>query len=286
MIDFYAAGDGTLRADNKVLKLKGANWFGTEGQHGLPYGLEERGVDEYLGFLEQEGFNALRLLFSHEYVALDPLTLEHDPRDDKLSFDRQKTPALVGSSYLGVLELITSRAAEHGILVLLACHRLRVEYSGDSLHAEWPGSWDGLWYDEEWSEAKILDNWAELARRFCAAWNVIGVDLMNEPHGAGWGRGGDAKDWKLGAQRLGNGVLQHCPRWLILVEGVGYPGEGAVGDEGAAGQYQWGEDLVGVHRAPIHLRNMSKLVYSPHVCAPQHSARKPAAPATPTGPCS
>lgn len=36
MIDFYAAGDGTLRADNKVLKIKGANWFGTEGQHGLP----------------------------------------------------------------------------------------------------------------------------------------------------------------------------------------------------------------------------------------------------------
>ena len=71
--------------------------------------------------------------------------------------------ALVGSSYLGVLELITSRAAEHGILVLLACHRLRVEYSGDSLHAEWPDSWDGLWYDEEWSAAKILDNWAPSA---------------------------------------------------------------------------------------------------------------------------
>ena len=121
MIDFYAAGDGTLRADNKVLKLKGANWFGTEGQHGLPYGLEERGVDEYLGFLEQEGFNALRLLFSHEYVALDPLTLEHDPRDDKLSFDRQKTPALVGSSYLGVLELITSRAALTATLTASSC---------------------------------------------------------------------------------------------------------------------------------------------------------------------
>ena len=31
-------------------------------------------------------------------------------------------------------------------------------------------------------------------------------DLMNEPHGAGWGRGGERKDWRLGAQRLGDGV--------------------------------------------------------------------------------
>ena len=51
----------------------------------------------------------------------------------------------------------------NGILVLLACHRLRVEYSGDSLHAEWPDSWAGLWYDAEWSAAKILDNWAPSA---------------------------------------------------------------------------------------------------------------------------
>ena len=54
MIDFHAPGDGTLRANGKVLKIKGANWFGTEGQHGLPYGLEERGLDEYLKFLADD----------------------------------------------------------------------------------------------------------------------------------------------------------------------------------------------------------------------------------------
>ena len=125
---------------------------------------------------------------------------------------------------------------------------------------------------------------------------------QNEPHGGGWGRGGYSKDWRLGAQRLGNGVLQSCRRWLVFVEGVGYPGAqatghalanchpnsrtaqqllslappptamapttkcaglGAAGDEGARGQYQWGEDLVGVRDHPVQLSNRSKLVYSP-----------------------
>ena len=78
-----------------------------------------------------------------------------------------------------MLQVIASKAAEHGILVLLACHRIRVTYPGKSQHAEWPGNWNGLWYDREWTEGRILRNWKMLAMRgFCDAWNVIGVDLM------------------------------------------------------------------------------------------------------------
>ena len=60
-----------------------------------------------------------------------------------------------------------------GILVLLACHRIRAFYNDlpgeKSVHSEWPGDWDGLWYDPEWSEARVLKNWAKLSDAFCCS---------------------------------------------------------------------------------------------------------------------
>ena len=95
---------------------------------------------------------------------------------------------MLGSSYLETLEVITSKAAQHGLLVLLACHRIRAHYGGKSLHSEWPGNWDGLWFEQAssdddddltgWTEDAILDSWRVLSERFCNSWNVLGVDLM------------------------------------------------------------------------------------------------------------
>ena len=47
-----------------------------------------------------------------------------------------------------------------------------------------------------------------LLGRLCGQWNVMGVDLMNEPHAASWGKGmGDGSDWGHAAERIGNHVL-------------------------------------------------------------------------------
>ena len=35
-----------------------------------------------------------------------------------------------------------------------------------------------------------------------------------------WG-GGGRDDWAYFAERMGNAILEICPRWLIAVEGVG-----------------------------------------------------------------
>jgi len=66
---------------------------------------------------------------------------------------------------------------------------------------------------------------------------------MNEPHAASWGFG-RATDWDRAAARLGNRVLQLCPRWLIFVEGVGNTPGAPDGDDPDAG-YWWGGNLVG-----------------------------------------
>jgi len=112
---------------------------------------------------------------------------------------------------------VANAAAAHGLLILVAAHRLTPE--------SWPG--DGLWYEEGFSEDDVKDDWSALAEQLCNQWNVVGVDLQNEPHTATWGKGNKRTDWNQAAGRLGNHVLSQCPRWLIFVEGIfeGAPGE-------------------------------------------------------------
>ena len=191
----WTASAGRIHANGEVFNIKGANWFGTEGQHAMLYGLEKHGLDYYLKFLAANKFNSLRLLFNHEYVLSDPPTPYTDSRDGKATFDPGTTPELVGTTYVTMLETIVKKAAEHNIVVLLAAHRIHSHYPGQSLHAEWPGNWDGLWFDGQYPESRILQSWGKLAAVLCDQWNVLGADLMNEPHGGGWGKGGSRKDW-------------------------------------------------------------------------------------------
>ena len=129
---------------------------------------------------------------------------------------------------------------------------------------------DGLWYDKDVTEERVKESWSKLAAKLCGQWNVFAVDLQNEPHSSSWGKnGGEARDWGLAAGRLGNHVLQKCPRWMIFVEGVGFE-PGAPGmDSGGAGIW-WGENLAGAKTRHVALSDMSKLVYSPHTLSLIH----------------
>ena len=63
--------------------------------------------------------------------------------------------------------------------------------------------------------------WQRLAERYCLTRsNVLGADLFNEPYAAGWGVGDAGTRWDLAAARMGDAVLDRCPHWLIVVEGV------------------------------------------------------------------
>ncbi len=37
----WTASAGRIHANGEVFNIKGANWFGTEGQHAMLYGLEK-----------------------------------------------------------------------------------------------------------------------------------------------------------------------------------------------------------------------------------------------------
>ena len=171
-------------------------------------------------------------------------------------------PELRGLSYTKMFRAIAVEAGKRGILVMLACHRMKPD--------AWPG--DGLWYDEQISEHRVAQSWELLAQDLCDVWNVFAVDLQNEPHAAGWGFGRPT-DWDRAASRLGNHVLRQCGRWLVMIEGVGYSPGAPEGNDPSLGLW-WGGNLIGAREAPVELANMRRLVYSPHAvsCAetPSH----------------
>ena len=104
--------------------------------------------------------------------------------------------------------------------------------------------------------------------QLCDQWNVIGVDLYQEPFRASWGAHNVRTDWNLAAERLGNRVLAGCPRWLVFVQGI-YTG--APNDGGPAAGYAYGENLVGVRSAPVRLSQPDRLVYAPHTLGPSRA---------------
>ena len=254
---FHVAAVGAhLFANGERLHIKGVNWFGSEGRSGPPLGLDKHPISWYMEFLKRHGFNAIRFLFNHDSVLGDAML--EAPNEKVYGVGAPwEAPELAHYSYLDMFLKLAQVAAEHGILVMIAAHRLRAD--------AWPG--DGLWFDAATPEVRVKTSWEKVAAKLCPQWNVFAADLQNEPHAASWGKGDPGTDWGQAAERLGNQVLSSCSRWMIMVEGVGYS-PGAPGmDSGGAGIW-WGENLAGVHKQPVRLSDPTKLVYSPHTYGP------------------
>ena len=192
--------DGGLVAAGQPLRIKGITWWGAESVAACPEGLDHQSIDDLLAFVSRQGFNAVRLPFLHQHVLFDePLKTT--------AFSKKLNAALAPDgqpvSYTEMLLAVAQRAAAHGLLVFLVAHSV-----------------ERMWYSRSIAEETVLDSWDAVARRLCGQWNVVAVDLKDKPSAASWGMGGD-DDWDAAAARLGNHVLGKCPRWLIVVEGVG-----------------------------------------------------------------
>jgi aryl-phospho-beta-D-glucosidase BglC (GH1 family) len=193
----------------------------------MPEGLDLRRMSELMDFIADQGFNSIRLLFNMEDWLRDPII----PQD---RFSSSLNPELHGARYRQMFKVVIRAAARRQLLVLMACHRLRRSYASPEHPEAWPGSWNGLWWeDDAFPEIKVAVTWGEIAATFCSEWNFFAADLMNEPHMGYWGSDHfdgttDAGvpwaeahvDWSVGAARLGNSVLKKCSRVLIFVEGL------------------------------------------------------------------
>ncbi|KAK9811233.1 hypothetical protein WJX72_000405 [[Myrmecia] bisecta] len=238
---------GALYLNGQRFYLKGTSWFGFEGGDNALHGLWSVTMHSLLDFLQQNGFNALRIPVSAE------LSLELDRADTK-TINFYVNPQLKGLSAGGLLDLLVAECARRGILIMLDMH-----------HVSTSGGICELWYDDKLDEAGVICAWQALALRYKDSWNVFAADLNNEPHGcASWGTGDPATDWRLGAQRVGDAIHEVNPRLLLFVEGTAGHCVPVQAPESAF----WGEALDSAAERPVSFRLLNKLVYSPHVYGP------------------
>jgi endoglucanase len=220
--------------------LSGVSWSGFESGAFVPHGLGVRNWQDMLKQIARTGFNTIRLPFSNQLF---------DPGSKPQGIDYQLNPDLKGLSGLALMERMIQGAGKIGLKVILDRH--------DPTADQRPP----LWYNEQVSQTRWIQDWVMLAQHYRGDETVIGADLANEPHSpATWGGGNPSTDWRLAAQRAGNAILAVNPDWLIIVEGIDlYQGD----------SYWWGGNLEGARQFPVRLSRPDKLVYSAHDYGPE-----------------
>lgn len=233
----HTSGNRILDASGRVVGLSGVNWFGFETESRAPHGLWSRNWEEMLDQIRALGYNVIRLPFSNAMLA---------PGTKPTGINYAENPDLHNLTSLEVMDQIIAGARARNIRVILDNHRSTAGGGPES---------NGLWYTAAYPESRWIEDWKMLARRYRGNDAVVGMDLRNEPHGACWGCGDPARDWRLAAERAGNAILSVNPDLLIIVEGVSTHN----------GQTTWwGGNLMGAREFPVRLNVPDRLVYSPH----------------------
>jgi aryl-phospho-beta-D-glucosidase BglC (GH1 family) len=171
---------------------------------------------------------------SHRHGALassrPPMTREHldnaTLRDALLQQHALVTSAdpcassLSGKPSLEVLDWFVDAFAARGILVLFDLHCL---YPNCNAPKKWqargPAAEPGLFFDAQHPLDATLDALHALAYNYKDKWNVLGVDVLNEPYRGTWAMNltTDMDAYAVQAARV---IHSKAPGWLIFVQGT------------------------------------------------------------------
>ena len=137
-------------------------WQAGFQKSGCVHALWNYALQQYIDFLVEHRFNAVRLPMSVEIIQANAVTGE-------LCGEYQGWPTLE------ILDDVIVRLQRAGIFVMFDMHTLSIDRN------------DGYWcYPNngrcaEKEEAPLWDAWETLARRYCSSPNVVAADLFNEP---------------------------------------------------------------------------------------------------------
>jgi len=126
----------------------------------------------------------------------------------------------------------------------LDLHRLHKEYISE------------LWYsptDDMFPTEVFFQTWFRILDRYHERPNLLGIDLLNEPHGqATFGSNDASNDWRLFVQSALPQFVERYPdqQWLFFIEGI-----------------VWGHTFENYLQSPFDLPRsiQQRLVFSPHV---------------------
>ncbi|RHY25240.1 hypothetical protein DYB32_008437, partial [Aphanomyces invadans] len=257
----YVSKKGKIWAVSKngtevPIGIKGVNWFGMETGLQAPFGLwdnERNGTTVYAvaDFLSKNKFNSVRLPLCVQNI------LENKPLEAAI-INKQSNRALDTSSYISLIQTLVKGLGFRRISVMISMHTLdRLNVGGS------------LWYGTTVTEDEFMQSIDMLTNALCSNeyWNVLGIDVKNEPWEGTWGTG-LRNDFKVGAEKIAARMLKGCPQWMAFVEGVNAQHE-IVLDGQPYAYYDWfGGGLHKAKQLPPQLDLPDKLVYAPHYYTP------------------
>lgn len=248
-------------------QITGVNWSGMENPEGVPHGLAFRqsSLRNISALLAKHKINAVRLPLNAMNI------LEDTAPNVKTFVDPFNSPELVVKSYMEMIQQIVQGLAQNQIGVLLDIHKLDPEFLG--------GGGEDLWYSNAVTAKQFGKSVEMLAEGLCGDdyWNIIGLDLKNEPSEACWPSSStdtscdDLLNWQKAASEFGNAVLKKCKQWVIFVEGVYDQNKNITIGEQEYFYNDWeGASLNHVATNPVVFRDFGpdKIVYSPHFYSP------------------
>ena len=235
-----AKGNQIVDSNGNTVRITGVNWFGFETGNQVPHGLWTRDYHSMLDQVKALGFNTLRIPFSNQMLASGAATS---------SINYNTNPDLQGLTPIQCMDKVIAYAGQIGLKVILDRHSAKAD--------NYPN--EDVWYipgDSYYTEARWINDWVMLAKRYAGNTTVIGADLFNEPKKtATWGNSAPSTDWNKAAERCANAILGANPNWLIIVEGV---------EKYNNQTTWWGGNLTGAAQYPVMLTVANKLVYSAH----------------------
>ncbi|OQR93610.1 cell 5A endo-1,4-betaglucanase, partial [Achlya hypogyna] len=256
----YLSVDGALyvqapNGSRVPVAIKGINWFGMETELSVPFGLwanphNGTSLYEVVAFLARHHFNSIRLPLSVASLVANTPPNPH-------VVNTFESPALNLTTYVSTVQSIVAAAGAFGLSVLLDLHYLSPTDKGDA------------WFSDAFPTTTVLDAMDVLTAALCsdAYWNVLGVDLKNEPWDTTWGDDGP-KDFRAGATLLANRMLRGCPSWLAFVEGNARTHSIVINDTAFDYYDWWGGGLQRAGDAPLALDVPAKVVWAPHYYSP------------------
>lgn len=171
--------------------------------------------------------------------------------------NKQENRAISVKDYMSLLKSILKVLRFRNIGVLLSMHTLTISDNGN------------LWYNEDVTEADFLKSIDILTANLCSDdyWNVMGIDLKNEPYKGTWGDG-TATDFRAGATRIADRMLKGCPKWMGFVEGINAQHSLTI-DGQKFDYYDWfGGGLHGAKTKGLEFSVKEKVVWAPHYYTP------------------
>ncbi len=245
------SGNKLFDVEGKEVRLTGVNWFGFETSLYSPHGLWTRDMKSVLQQIKDLGFNTIRVPWCNEM--LNP--------GATININSFGTDAYTGISPMNEEESQVTKPIELMDILVQWCQDNDIKIVLDNHSRAADGFLnEALWYTDQYSEQRWINDWIFMANRYKDFSAVVGMDLNNEPHGSSWGNSNPATDWNKAAERCGNAILQVNPNVLIIVEGVG---------EFEGDSYWWGGQLMGAEKYPIQISNPDKLMYSAHEYGPE-----------------